>query len=168
MIICVKCGHQNADSLNRCEECGAQLPRIAGGVSKEPEPEYVNERVRELQDAAQKALSGEWTPEQLGDYLENILSFFAEREQGIRSIEIPPEAIEDFREELENGFKGIQLFYEGVSCMSQFAEQPDPVFLEEGMELVRQGNDHLNEAMRINRSQRAKFEELYLDSSNMM
>ena len=168
MIICVRCGQQNGDGLNRCEQCGSQLPRVAGGASREPEPEYVNERVRELQDAAQKALAGEWSPEQLGDYLDEVLRFFAEREESIRAIEIPPEALDDFRDELENGFKGIQLFYEGVSCMLQYADNPDPGFLDDGLDLVRQGNEHLNEAMRINKEQRAKFEELYLDSSNMM
>ena len=168
MIICVRCGQQNGDGLNRCEQCGSQLPRISGGASREPEPEYVNERVRELQEAAHKAMAGEWSPEQLGDYLEEILRAIAEREEHIRSIEIPPEALEDFRQELENGFRGIHLFYEGVSTMVQYSENPDPGFLEEGLEMVRQGNDFLNEAMRINKQQRAKFEELYLDSSNMM
>jgi hypothetical protein len=40
--------------------------------------------------------------------------------------------------------------------------------LAEGLELVRQGNDHLNEALRLNYSSQKKYEEMYLDASSMM
>ena len=40
-----------------------------------------------------------------------------------------------------------------------FVENEDPALLEEGLELVRQGNERINEAMRINRENRSKLEE---------
>ena len=169
MIICVKCGHHNPDSVNRCEQCTAQLPKlVSSGGNREPEPEYIDDRVRELEDAANKVVSGEWSADKFGEFLDDIMRKLTEREAAIRSIEIPPEAIEDFREELETGFQGIQLFYEGVNRMSQYLDGLDVTYLEEGIEIARQGNDHINEAMRINRANRQKFEEMYLDSSTMM
>lgn len=135
---------------------------------REPEPELVNERLLELENAAKKVLSGEWTAEQFGSFLGDIQQKLAEREQAIREIEIPPEAVEDFREELEVGFTGIQLYNEGVKRMILFVEDSDVAHIEEGMDLVRQGNDHINEAMRINRENRKRLEEAYLDSSTMM
>ena len=168
MVICVKCGHQNQDGVNQCESCGAAVPLMAQQGQREPEPEMVNERLLELENAAKKAVSGEWTSEQLGAFLGDIQQKLAEREQAIREIEIPPEAVEDFREELEVGFTGIQLYNEGVKRMILFVEDPDVSHIEEGLDLVRQGNDHINEAMRINRENRKRLEEAYLDSSTMM
>ncbi|MBI3926294.1 MAG: hypothetical protein HY319_12190 [Armatimonadetes bacterium] len=145
------------------------LPRVAAGQQpQQEEPEYVNERLQELEEAAAKAASGEWTVEQFGEYLEGVAQTLAEREQAIREIEIPPEAVEDFREELEVGFAGIQLYNEGVARMMMFVEDSEVSHLEEGIDLVRQGNEHINEAMRINRDNRKRLEEMYIDSSTMM
>lgn len=168
MIICVKCGHHNPDGLNQCEQCGAQLPRLVSAGPREPEPDYIDDRVKELEDAANRVVSGEWSTDQFGEFVDDIMRKLSEREQAIRSIEIPPEAIEDFREELECGFQGITLFYEGVNRMSQYLEALDVTCLEEGLEIVKHGNDQINEAMKINRANRQKFEEMYLDSSTMM
>lgn len=143
----------------------AQLPQE---TAQAPEPERVNERLMQLEDAARKAAEGEWSQEELGEFLDGIIRILNEREQQIREIEIPPEAVEDFREELEVGFSGIQLYTEGVQRMLLFVEDPNPTHLEEGLDLARQGNDHINEAMRINRDNRRKLEEMYIDASTMM
>jgi hypothetical protein len=143
----------------------AQLPQE---TAQAPEPERVNERLIQLEDAARKTAEGEWSAEELGEFLDGIIRILNEREQQIREIEIPPEAVEDFREELEVGFSGIQLYTEGVQRMLLFVEDPNPAHLEEGLELARQGNDHINEAMRINRENRRKLEEMYIDASTMM
>lgn len=168
MIICVKCGHQNQDALNKCAGCQASLPKISVASGSEPELEYTAERLVELQQAAAKIVSGEWSADQFVEFLEGMQQYFSESEQAIRALEIPPEAIEDFRDELEKGFRGLEFYQDGVSCMMQFVDNGDEGCLDEGLELVRCGNDLLNEAMSINRAQRRKFEELYLDSSNVI
>jgi hypothetical protein len=168
MIICVKCGHQNQDALNKCAGCQVALPKISVASGAEPELEYTAERLTELQQAAAKIVSGEWTPDQFIDFLEGMQQYFSESEQAIRALEIPPEAIEDFRDELERGFRGLEFYQDGVACMMQFVDTGDEANLDEGLDLVRTGNDLLNEAMNINRAQRRKFEELYLDSSNVI
>lgn len=136
--------------------------------AQEPEPEVVNQRLLEVEEAAEKAASGEWTPEEFGQFVEEVAQALVEHEEHIRQIEIPPEAVEDFREELEVGFNGIQLWHEGVARLGLFLEEPDVAHLEEGLELCRQGNDYINEAMRINRENRKRLEEMYIDSSTMM
>lgn len=134
----------------------------------EPEPETVDQRLREAEEAAEKAASGEWSNEQFAEFIDGLSQTLQEREEQIRQIEIPPEAVEDFREELEVGFTGIQLWHEGVARMALFAEDMDVAHLEEGLEICRQGNEHINEAMRINRENRKRLEEMYIDSSTMM
>ena len=136
--------------------------------AREPEPDTVDQRLREAEEAAEKAASGEWTTDQFSEFIEGLAQTLAEREEQIRQIEIPPEAVEDFREELEVGFTGIQLWHEGVARMALFADDLDVGHLEEGLDICRQGNDHINEAMRINRDNRKRLEEMYIDSSTMM
>lgn len=168
MIICVKCGHQNPDGQTNCEQCKAQLPRMVQGQQEEAGPSYISDRVKELEDASTKVQSGEWTIEQFTQYIDGILQVMNEREQTIRAIEIPPQTIEQFRAELEAGFTGISLYHEGLQRMASFAETQDPAALTEGLELVKQGNDYLNEALRLNYASQKKYEEMYLDASSMM
>jgi ribosomal protein L40E len=168
LIICVKCGHQNGDAHSNCEKCQAQLPRMAQAPKEESGPNYISDRVRELEEASQKVQSGEWSMEKFSEYIDGILQVMNEREQTIRAIEIPPQTIEQFRAELEAGFNGITLYHEGLARMASYAESEDPAVLSEGLELVRKGNDFLNEALRLNYSSQKKYEEMYLDASSMM
>ena len=136
-------------------------------VNQDSQP-VVNQRLLEAEEAAQKAASGEWTPQQFDQFIEELTEELNKREEDIRQIEIPPEAVEEFREELEVGFRGIQLWHEGVARMALFTQDGDVAHLEEGLDLCVQGNEHINEAMRINRDNRKKLEEIYRDSSTMM
>lgn len=131
-------------------------------------PSYINDRVRELEEAAEKVQSGEWEIETFQEYVESILQVMNEREQSIRAIEIPPQTIEQFRAELEAGFTGITLYHEGLAKMATFGDTEDPAVLTEGLALVKKGNDYLNEALRLNYSSQKKYEEMYLDASSMM
>lgn len=131
------------------------------------EPEMIDKHLAEVEDACQRIASGEWNTEQFGEYIEQLAVKLQEREDFIRQIEIPPEAIEDMREELEIGFSGIAHWNDGVARISQFIDEPDISHLEEGLELCRQGNDLLNDAMRINRENFKRVETMYRESSTM-
>lgn len=131
------------------------------------EPEMIDKHLAEVEDACQRVASGEWNAEQFGEYIEQLAVKLQEREDFIRQIEIPPEAIEDMREELEIGFSGIAHWNDGVARMSQFIDEPDIAHLEEGLEFCRQGNDLLNDAMRINRENFKRVETMYRESSTM-
>ena len=168
MIICVKCAHQNGDGLSNCEQCGAQLPRMVQNQQEDAGPSYISDRVRELEEASTKVQSGEWSVDKFADYIDSILQVMNEREQSIRAIEIPPQTIDQFRAELEAGFTGITLYHEGLNKMAAFVESQDPANLTEGLELVKQGNNYLNEALRLNYSSQKKYEEMYLDAASMM
>jgi len=135
---------------------------------EEAGPTYINDRVKELEDAATKVQSGEWSIDKFSEYVDGILQVMNEREQSIRAIEIPPQTIDQFRAELEAGFQGITLYHEGLARMAAYAETQDPANLSEGLDLVKQGNDFLNEALRLNYTSQKKYEEMYLDASSMM
>lgn len=121
------------------------------GQAMDPtEPKVIDKHLQEIEDACQRVVSGEWDPEQFAEYIDQLAEKLAERENFIRQIEIPPEAIAEVKDELEVGFSGIAHWNDGVARLAQFVEDPDVAHLEEGLEQCRQGNDLLNEAMRIN------------------
>lgn len=169
-MLCVKCGFQNSGGAKYCSKCNAQLPRVLHGPQEEVEPDTprVQDRLQQIEAAAARAASGEWNPEEFGRFLEETAVILAEKEQAIRDIPIPDEAVEDFREELEVGYMGIDLYNQGVQRMFDFVAETNPLILEEGLELVRQGNEFVNQAMRINRENRRKLEEMSTDASSLM
>lgn len=141
--------------------------KIMGQAIGNQEPEKIDRHLQEVEDACQRIASGEWDTDQFADYIDQLAEKLQERENFIRQIEIPPEAIEDMREELEVGFSGISHWNDGVNRLAQFIEETDIAHLEEGLDLCRQGNDLLNEAMRINRENFKRVEAMYRESSTM-
>ncbi|MHB2020777.1 MAG: hypothetical protein ACYCW6_27885 [Candidatus Xenobia bacterium] len=166
-LICFKCGSQNAPGSNFCNECNAALPKMQQTDSFTPPPR-INERYMQIKDAGDKVVSGEISLEEYCTFLDRVISVLEEKERQIREIEIPPEAVEDFREELETGFTGIDLYNQGLQTMRYYAEEPDAVHIETGLQLIREGNEMINDAMRINRENRRKLEEMYIDTSTML
>ncbi|MBM3461350.1 MAG: zinc ribbon domain-containing protein [Armatimonadetes bacterium] len=169
-MICVKCGQQNPGGYNYCQRCNAMLPKVAHAAepSEVAAQQKVNERYMQLKEAGDKVVSGEWTVEAYSSFLDGIARILAQKEQDIRDIEIPEEALEDFREELEVGFQGIEMYNQGIANMRLFLDDREPSHIQEGLELVREGNEMINEAMRINRDNRRKLEEMYIDTSTMI
>src|SRR5687768_13271043 len=94
-LICVKCGHQNAGGQNYCQHCNAILPKISSQAVPESAaaPQKVNERYLQLKDAGDKVVSGAWSVEEYATFLENISKILTQKEQEIRDIEIPTEAV---------------------------------------------------------------------------
>lgn len=137
------------------------------GQAMEQQPQVIDAHLKEFEDACQNAANGTWDIETFADYINQLAEKLGEREEFIKQIEIPPEAIPEVKEELEIGFTGIALWNDGVAAAAQFIDERDVAFLEEGLELVRQGNEHLNEAMRINRENFKRVEALYRESSTM-
>jgi len=52
--------------------------------------------------------------------------------------------------------------------MMLYLENQDPNHIDYGLELVHEGNEKINEAMKINRENRKKLEEMYIDTSTLM
>jgi len=141
--------------------------KIMGQAMGNQQPETIGRDLAEIEDACQRVASGEWNGDQFADYIDQLAEKLQERENFIRQIEIPPEAIEDMREELEIGFSGIAHWNDGVARIAQFLDEPEVAHLEEGLEMCRQGNDLLNEAMALNRENYKRVESMYRESTTM-
>ena len=161
-MLCVKCGCEKESEARVCQKCGAALPRYVSEETPPPpvETPVVNERLQIFEDAVARVTSGEWSVEEFVNFLDDISAVLAEKEQDIRSIEIPDEAADDFAEELSVGFAGIELYNEGIGLMYSYVESGDPELLAQGLESIRRGNEDINEAMRINRENRSKLDDV--------
>jgi hypothetical protein len=166
-LLCLKCGFKNPSGANVCQRCNAQLPKMSDTADNAPPPK-VNERYMQLKEAGDKAKSGEWPIEEYSKFLTEIHTILSQKEQEIREIEIPEEAIDEFAEELEVGFGGIEMYNQGIANMMLYLEDQNPDHIDYGLELVHEGNEKINEAMRINRENRRKLEEMYIDTSTLM
>lgn len=158
-MICIKCGHDNPPTANACSKCRTPLPKMPAGYEM-PRP-VITERLQKFIDAVENLKSGTWAPEEFKSFLDNMSRVLAERAADIRATEIPPEMAEDFSIELAVGLEGINLYEQGMTQMYQIFRDGDANHLDAGLDLMEQGNDKINEAMRINRENRQKMEELY-------
>jgi hypothetical protein len=161
MIICAQCGTENSDQAEVCARCGVAFAEAPRPPAAEGQP--VENRLREVEEAVRRVVSGELSPQEFGQMMSHLSAELAAKEQEIRDIELPPEALQAFREELEAGFGGMKLFKEGVQTLLRYGEDPRQEHLDSGLELVRQGNARLNYAVELNRQARQVLEKLYQD-----
>jgi hypothetical protein len=143
----------NETKAENCTTCGLYLPgieRTEGGLAH---PVYV--LYTRLRTMGQSALKGEISKEEYKKFLDEMSIKMARREQSIRELEIPPEALDDFRQELEVGFEGIDLYNRALVNFRQFSVTGEASYMTAGLEFAWQGNEKINEARLINRRNRA-------------
>ena len=173
------------------------LPRLAffEPVAAAPEHVVIEDlavAVREMVDAF---VRGEANAAMFRIFLDDTARDLAEKEQQLADLDVPPSVFEIMREELELGLEGIGWVLQGLATLrlaiggdapnlpdggeeaeladaGEAAIIDDPVDLstlfEEGIALVVAGNEHLNEAMRLNRENRGRLEEACGDASTLM
>ena len=167
-MLCIRCGHTNGYGGNYCARCNAVLPKMTHVPQVETEAPVVNDRYLRIKEACDQVLYGERSPEEFATYIDEIIIALETKDQEMREIEIPDESYDDFREELEVGFSGVELFLEGLRTLRLYTEQPEESHLQAGLELILEGNTLINDAMRINRENRRKLEDMYVDSSTVL
>ena len=166
-MLCLMCGHDNPENATVCANCKTPIPRMSHMVSSSP-PAKVNDRYLQIKDASDKVLAGQWTIDEYAKYLHDLREEIKQKEREIKEVEIPEESMEEFAEELTVGYHGIDLYNEGISYLMKYTEDGNPINVTHGMQLIYEGNEKINDAMRINRENRKKIEEYYMDLDNMM
>lgn len=154
---CIKCGHDNAADRQTCEICNLDLTSLEYTAQGEAHPVY--DRYLVFRNAVSRLVDARWTEEDFKRFLDDESFKMAQREQEIRELEIPPEALEDFREELEVGFEGIDLYNKALLHFRQYLSAHDLAFARSGLELAWAGNEKINEARRLNRRNRVETED---------
>lgn len=166
-MLCLMCGHENPEQATICINCKTPIPKMNSMISSAP-PTKVNERYLQIKAASDQVLAGTWTIDEYSAFLHDLKAVLSQKEQEIREVEIPEEALEEFSEELTVGYRGIDLYNEGISYLMKYLEDTNPVNITHGMNLIFEGNERINEAMRINRENRRRLEELYIDTAHLI
>ena len=167
-MLCPKCGFDIQAGVFCCAKCGTKIPRFMQEADSTPQHVSINSRLQVIEAAVRNVQEGEWELERFLEFLQDLHGVLSAKEQEIRDIVIPEENRDEFKDELTMGFSGISLYNRGIARMLTYNGDNVEV-LEAGLDLVRQGNERINEAMRINRSNRNKLEEeISRDSSNVI
>ncbi len=168
-IICIKCGHSNPDDARFCEKCGAVLPRISSSVAR-PVQSRITIHFDMLKDAVEKYKAGTMSLEDYLGVLDLIYNRVDAAGRDIEEMEIPEDLLPVFREQLDIGLTGIDLFLQSIEELRALADYMEaakdpetppeeiPALLEEverleqiGLELAAEATDHLNLALEMAR-----------------
>ncbi|MCS7164816.1 MAG: zinc ribbon domain-containing protein [Candidatus Calescibacterium sp.] len=119
--ICIKCGSNNPDSENYCLNCGAILPRISKGVVRPPRVK-ITKHYDIIRLKVEQLLAHEISYEEYNDTLDNIYYKIEEAGNTIENMEIPEELAPYFKEQIEIGLTGIDMFLEAINELRALPE----------------------------------------------
>lgn len=121
--------------------------------------EVVTGRFKLFHDTVEGVRAGTVTPEQLGEFLETQYGILQGLRADIEGIIEGTDYMAKAAEEMNQGIQGMDHFEAGVHEMWAYLEDGEFEHLEAGLDLVRIGNDFINDAKRINRVNRQKLED---------
>lgn len=157
MIICMQCGAQSHKGAKSCSSCGAILPRM--DTSSMVTVDKIAGRFQQFKDAVDRVKTGQWQSEEFFDFLQNIYALLADKRSGTEQL-IQETGYEEYSDdEVRQGRDGMDHYEMGMQEMSLFVEDGDTAHLDHGLDLIWQGNERINDAMRINRAERKKLED---------
>ncbi len=170
MLVCLRCGALNDPKENYCQSCGATLPKLAYTMEMASGVEKVMDLYYKFADAVEMLRSGESTIEEFESYVSGMQEKLARLEQEIREVQIDESIMEDFEEELEVGFTGVEKINQGVDTLLRFVEEEDDSMLDEGLELIKEGLEYIHKARVINRERDkrlSQYADLYRQEQSM-
>ena len=157
MIICMQCGAQNGKGAKVCASCGAILPRM--DTSSMVTVDKIAGRFTQFRDAVERVKEGHWSSEEFLEFLQNIYALLSEKRAGTEQL-IQETGYEEYADdEVSQGRDGMDQYELGMQELSLFLEDGETDHLDQGLDLIWQGNERLNDAMRINRAERKKLED---------
>lgn len=157
MVICMQCGAQNRKGDKHCNSCGAAMPHFE--VTPTVKVETVTGRFKLFHDAVENVKQGNLSVEDFYDFLHQQYEILLEKRNDIEASINESNYMESAGDEVSQGVQGMDHFEAGIQELSLFCEDGEFVHLESGIDLIRMGNDFINDAMRINRVSRKELEE---------
>lgn len=162
LIICLRCGEQNPPTQDsHCTKCGAALPRMDyGGAAANRMQGKITARYDLFTQAAMRVKMGAWSREEFGDWLQNTRSILQEKAGYLVNLITESGYYEYQMDEVELCLTGIEDYDRGMDEMATYLEDGgDVAHLDRGLEQIWEGNEKINEAMRLNREFRRGLEE---------
>lgn len=147
-------GQRDPDSQTRRRH---ELPR--GGRTRNLEGDRalfdrVTGRYQQFQQAVERTRAGEWNAEDFEAFLLHVYETLTEKAVDCRAFIEESRYHEESPDEVETGLRGVDLYEVGMQELWQYLQDGEASHLEEGLRLLWEGNEKINEAMRINRESR--------------
>lgn len=102
----------------------------------------------EIVQAGYAYLRGEITIGLFEEAVNRVLLFLKEGEEEFMSIELPPDADDNLRNDFEVARKGFAFFKQGISKVKAFVDEKKEDILWQGLFFTQLGCDLLNEAIK--------------------
>ena len=164
MIICHICGHKNSPEINHCEKCGARLPKLdtrtAGGVATARQ----TGKYERLRSAVMKVKTGEQSWMDFQEWFKTFYEDIMGRIQGLvdsihQSHGPGWNYYEEFTEEVESTFSGVEDYETSLNQVWQAIETSDLVLAQSAVKLFLRGAEKLNDALVLNSETQRKIED---------
>lgn len=124
--------------------------------------ERIRGRYRQFKEAVDKTRSGEWSAEEFQAFLMNTFELLTAKANECRTIIEEEEYEDDSPDEVREGLAGLDLYDAGMHEMYAYLEDGELEHLDEGLRLIYDGNEKINEAMRLNRETREDLDVAFM------
>jgi hypothetical protein len=146
---------EDPDAATR-KDCRSSPGRGGRSSRKETGPliERVTGRYEQFRQAVARARSGEWSAEEFEAFMLHVYETLTARAADCRAFIEETCYRDEAPDEVDNGLRGLDLYEVGMQEMWLFLQDGDLGHLDAGLEMVWEGNEKINEAMRLNRDSR--------------
>lgn len=164
MIICLMCGTPNEPKTNHCVQCGARLPKLdertAGGVATARQ----TGKYDKLRTNIIKVKTGELSWVEFTEWFQGFYDDIATRIQALvdsihQSHGPGWNYYEEFTEEVEAIFSGVEDYETSLNSIWQAVENQDLVAAQSALKTFLRGAEKLNDACVLNTESQRKLEE---------
>lgn len=166
MIICLICGENNEFGSNHCKKCGARLPKLdertatlAGSGTVRNTGKYDRLKTQIL-----KIKTGEQSWQQFTEWFQTFYDDIITRIQNVveginQSHGQGWSYYEEFTEEVEATFSGVEYYDTALNKIWEAIEAQDLQVAQEGLKTFLKGAEKLNDAYALNAETQRKLEE---------
>jgi hypothetical protein len=143
-MLCKNCEHNNPDGAFFCEKCFLQL------TDDRVLPPYQGLNFEKMAMAVFQLKNYQMSSQEFRDFLTSLQNRLQETLDMVNSFDLPDDIANEMKNELTLGTDGIKLFLEGIAEMLTYKEDCNYTCVDRGLILAREGNQRLNDALKVN------------------
>lgn len=148
-MICVKCGCNNDNETLYCTNCGKRLPDISM-YNVMTSPTIIDSRLKLVIKLCEDIQKEKVTHEVYAEQLLNIHASISSSFEELREVEKEDGYGEYSPDEMEVGFRGLELWLAGIEEVYSYIDTLDSDLIKSGLKKIREGNDCINKAIYYN------------------
>jgi uncharacterized protein YacL (UPF0231 family) len=164
VIICLMCGDSNEFGTNHCKKCGAKLPKLDERTAAIGTAVRTTGKYDKLRNAILKVKTGEHSWMQFADWFQAFYDDIMVRISGlVESINQSHgqgwSYYDEFTEEVEATFAGVEDYDAALAQVWQAIESQDLVLAQSALKIFLRGAERLNDACALNAETQRKLGE---------